>query len=163
MKLEREHKIYQAIPMLLFVLFALLLMGLTTMGAKAYQHLEAQSERIFDQTTFEDYIRTKVRSTDAVDGVRVGTYGDSAALYLRDSDLEGEECYETVLYYYDGSLMELYKEACTDIAPGTGTKILSCSDYTVEKISDQEIRCGLMVDGSWQYVTVAVRSGVAEE
>lgn len=147
------------IPLLLFLVMAILLMSQTAMGAGIYARSQEKESKYFEETTFSDYIRTKIGAVNKEGSVRIGHIGKRDALFLQDDSENGE--YETVLYVYKGSLMEQYGPSSGDISMKAGSRILDAEDLRLSKSDDHCIRCSLKQKGTWQdtYVFVTGKIG----
>lgn len=116
---ETKHHMDGLLMLLLFGVFAVCVLIVLLTGAKAYRGLTDRDRAAYDRRTCVQYIATKVRQGDAMGGVTVEPFGDTAALCLRDPD-----GFITRLYGHDGWLMELYTFADAELEPQDGEKVM---------------------------------------
>lgn len=138
-------------PVFLYIVFMLMMIAVTIGAARSYKAISASSDQVFDETVFSDYIRNKVRTADEVGGITIrnddGTLnkvGDPPASYLMIGSPDSEVA--TFIYSYDGKLMELTKNKSEVIKSSSGNEILSGSDFTVENVSDDLIKCSMKIN-----------------
>ena len=128
-----------------------MLVSLVT-GAGVYKQVQDRTEAAAAERTGLAYITTKIHSHDAEDSVRIGTFGGGDALYLLES-IDGLT-YETILYVYNGWLMELFCEQGWELKPEAGQQIAEAQSLTVSE------RDGLLllsyVDGNGQSGTADI-------
>ena len=155
---EKRHAIRTIWPILFFLLFAIVLIGLTYEGARGYEHMQESSQQRFTETTAMDYLKTKVREADGEGRVKIGTYLGQDALILKDGD-----GYETILYCYDGTLRELYKAEDTELSLSSGSEILALDSFTVEKYNEKALSFTVEYQGEVTQAYILVKSGVTED
>ena len=130
---------------------AAMLISLVT-GAGVYRQVQERTEAAAAERLGIAYITAKLHSHDTEDSIRAGTFGDGDAVYLLES-MDGLT-YETILYVYNGWLMELFSEQGWELKPEAGQQIAEAQSLTV---SEQD---GLLrltyVDGNGQSGTAAV-------
>lgn len=141
-------------------LFALLAMGVTLMGTGVYRAVAGDADANSTQRTALSYVVNQIRRADA-GGVAVGTFGGADALRLTETGEDGS-VYVTLIYCFEGSLMELYMEEGTGLAPEDGMPLLELSslDLSVTENGGLDITAS---DGEHQWsVTLYPRTGVEE-
>ena len=141
-------------------LFALLAMGVTLMGTGVYRAVAGDADANSAQRTALSYVVNQIRRADA-GGVAVGTFGGADALRLTETGEDGS-VYVTLIYCFEGSLMELYMEEGTGLAPEDGMPLLELSslDLSVTENGGLDITAS---DGEHQWsVTLYPRTGVEE-
>ena len=114
------------IPLLIFALLAMLL---TTMGISVYRAVIDNSEQNYSRRMAVSYISNRVRRANRAGEVAVGTYGDGDALLL-GSEYGGVD-YVTKIYYYDGSIRELFCKADAEIDVNAGTALIAAKGFSV--------------------------------
>ena len=143
------------------VLAVTLLLSLAA-GAAVYRAVAVRVEESGQRRVGLAYIAAKVRGFDQAGAVRAGTFGGQDALYLFQ-ELDGLT-YETILYVYDGYLMELFCEAGWELAPEDGQRIAPARALTVEAVGGGLLRLGYTgADGGEDSALLAVRSAGGEE
>lgn len=111
-------------------LFAVLCMGLALLSSGAYRAVAAAAQENYTHRTALSYLVNQVRRADEQGGVALGTFGDSDALRLTEW-VDGT-AYETLIYCYDGQLMELYVERGYEFGPSAGNAILPLDSLTLD-------------------------------
>ena len=114
-----KHHIDGFIALLLFVVFAVCVLAVLLTGADAYRRLTRRDNAAYDRRTCVQYVATRVRQADTLDGVSVEDFGGTACLALRDGD------YVTRVYCYDGWLMELYCAGGSELDPEDGERVMA--------------------------------------
>lgn len=141
-------------------LFALLAMGVTLLGTGVYRAVAGDADANSTQRTALSYVVNQIRRADA-GGVAVGTFGGADALRLTETSEDGS-VYVTLIYCFEGSLMELYMEEGTGLAPEDGMPLLELSslDLSVSETGGLDITAS---DGAHRWsVTLYPRTGVEE-
>jgi hypothetical protein len=140
----------------LSALFFLLAAAAALMSSGVYRSVAARGDSHFAHRTSLYYIENQIRAADTAGGIGVGRFGDGDALWLADGD------YCTVLYCYDGSLMELYMEKDLGLGPESGTAILPLEAMAVSAEAGL-LRLGVTTDAGehWQF-ELYPRGGVSE-
>ena len=142
-----RHHTDGLVGLLLFGVFAVCVLSVLLTGAKAYRRLTERDQAAYSRRTCVQYIATRVRQADDLNGVAVEPFGEAAALVLQENG-----GYATKVYWYDGYLMELYAAADADLAPEDGEKIMELQSLdfsledqllTVEVTSSQGVRDSL--------------------
>ena len=103
-------------------------------GAGVYSKIADGMEANYDFRTSSTYLFNKIHRSDIDGNIRLGSYGESDALLLLEEIDNVYYC--TYLYFYDGSLMEMFTRYGQDIAPAYGTKIMDLKDYSLKKLTD---------------------------
>ncbi len=124
MKIQKNH-LEGLIALLLFGVFAVCLLIVLLTGADAYNSLTAKDRIAYDNRVCGQYIATQVRQNDDMDSITVTDFGDGGALSLA-KEIEGTR-YVTLIYSYDGYLMELFCDENAQLAPEDGEKIMPIS------------------------------------
>jgi hypothetical protein len=159
---RRSAPLYAAAVLSLCAVFFLLAMGLTIMGSGVYRSVVSASDTDYTRRTALGYLVNQIRRGDVADGVSVGSFGGSDAVFLTQD--EAESRYTTCLYCYDGELRELYVESSLleEFTPSDGIAVLPLSSLSVrlsEGIVSIEVEDG---DGLRSSVAVAPRCGASE-
>ena len=137
--MKRGHTIDVLFGLLLFCLFAVLMLVVLMSGVGAYRGIEQSMQSHFDQRTALSYISAKVRHYDQAGCVTVEPFGDGDALCLLE-DIEGDT-YCTWIYVKDGRLMELFAEADSGLPPDsvvqTVDEIMKDSERVIAQYHDR--------------------------
>ena len=103
---SRSHQADSFFVMLLFFLFALTAFILVLIGVKQYKSTANAMNYNYEVRTATSYLREKVRQNDSDAAISVETINGTKALCLKNTI--NDIVYNTFIYYYDGSLRELY-------------------------------------------------------
>ena len=87
-------------------------------GVQVYRRVNDRVESAARMRISLSYIVGKLHGQDAAGSVRVGSFGGQDAIFL--SQTVNGTAYETILYVYDGMLMELLCEQGSELAPEDG-------------------------------------------
>lgn len=116
---EIKHHIDSLGALLLFGVFAVCILAVLLTGARAYRRLTQRDQRAYDRRTLLQYVATRVRQADSLDGVGVEEFLGTDALVLQEGD------YVTRVYCYEGYLMELYVSREDPLGPADGERIMA--------------------------------------
>lgn len=128
---KRESKITGLLVLTVFALFALCILMVLLTGAKGYEALVGRGEKTYEYRTVAQYLATRVRQSDAVDGIAVEDFGGCSALELWQ-EIDGE-AYVTRIYCHDGFLRELFTARSGSFSPEDGEKLVALAELTFEK------------------------------
>ena len=103
---SRSHQADSFFVMLLFFLFALTAFILVLIGVKQYKSTANAMNYNYEVRTVASYLREKVRQNDSDAAISVETINGTKALCLKNTI--NDIVYNTFIYYYGGSLRELY-------------------------------------------------------
>ena len=115
-----------AVTVVLCALFFLLAIGVVLLGSGVYRGTAAAADENFTHRTALGYLTNQIRRGDVEGGLSLGQFGDGDALFLRENG------YVTILYCYEGQLLELFAEEGLDLPPDGGMPILPLASLTVE-------------------------------
>ncbi len=114
------------IPLLIFALLAMLL---TAMGISVYESVVSGSNQNYSRRMAVSYIMNRVRRADRAGKVTVGKFGESEALLLSNTFNDKE--YVTKIYFYDGSICELFCPADAEIGENAGTALVPAKAFSI--------------------------------
>lgn len=135
---------------------ATLLLSLAT-GAVVYRRVADRVEKSAGDRVSLSYITAKIHSADASGQVAVKEYGEGDALFLYE-DFDGLT-YETILYIYEGQLMEMLCEQGWEQDPEFGEIITPIQAMEIEQPAPGLLRLSLTSEsGPAQIADVYVRS-----
>lgn len=155
--MKHRHLVDTAFAAALFGGFVGLALLVLLCGAGAYRGIEADTSSHYTERTCLSYLAEKIRHYDRAGGVAVGKFAGSDALLLRE-DIGGTE-YRTVIYWYDGMVMELFSEADAMLTPDSGTEILAAEEL---RITEEDGLIHLACTGSGgaaARLTLSLRAG----
>lgn len=120
----QSHSIQRVFPLVLFLVFGLCALLTVLIGGQAYQNISSRMEQDFSGATAVSYIAGKVRQNDRPGAVRV-VQREGQPVLLITEELE-ETRYETLIYWREGALWELFTEAESGLTLADGLAILDC-------------------------------------
>ncbi len=112
---------------MILLFFAFVSCGLFTVfaGGRVYENIGRRIKGQYTDNVALSYIANKVRQGDEKDMVRVIKTGDVSVLELEE-EWDGVD-YKRWIYYYDGSIRELFARPDTKLGPEDGIPVLECS------------------------------------
>ena len=144
-----KHQTDGLIALLLFGVFSVCILAVLLTGADAYRRLTSRDQAAFDRRTCLQYIATRVRQADRLDGMTAADFNGVEALVFDEGD-----GFVTRVYYYNGYIMELYAEEDLDLSLEAGEPI-TASDPLVFSLED-----GLLTVSSGEdRLILSLRSG----
>jgi hypothetical protein len=151
-----------AFVLALFTMFAVTAFLVVLIGAKQYQSTADSMNQNYEVRTAASYLEEKVRAGDSAGAVNATTLSGTPALAIQSE--EGGNIYTTYIYYYDGSLRELFVTDSSVFSLDSGQKIIELSDFYVESIRPGLIRATFAgTDGAAHQVFLAVHSASGKE
>ena len=124
----KKNRLEGLIVLLLTGVFAVCILLVLITGARTYKNLTERGRKSYANRSCAQYIVSKIRQSDRIDGIYTDTFRDSDALVLR-AEINGKE-YLTRIYEYDGYLMELFCEGTAELSPWDGEKIMKTGDLS---------------------------------
>lgn len=155
-----RHSIENLMALLLFGVFAASMLSVLLTGAGVYQRFIQRNERVYQARTGVQYLATRVRQADCLDGVAVEKFGDHDCLSFTER-IQGHD-YITRIYCYDGFLMELFTEADASFSPSSGEPILEVDDLQLTLL-DGLLTAVICDDAGTQELILSLRSGEVGE
>ena len=151
-----KHHIDGFIALLLFGVFAVCVLAVLLTGADAYRRLTRRDNAAYDRRTCVQYVATRVRQADTLDGVSVEDFGGTACLALRDGD------YVTRVYCYDGWLMELYCAGGSELDPEDGERVMAAQALDLSLEDGMLTIAATDAQGTESTLLLSLRSGEGE-
>ena len=153
-----QHHMDGLIALLLFGVFAACVLAVLLTGASAYRRLVQRDQTAYERRTCAQYIATRVRQADSLDGVSVCELNGLPALALSSGD-----GYLTQVYCYDGHLMELYAAEDAGLAPEDGEPIMEAGGMELS-LEDGLLTVTLTgPDGAENTLRLSLRGGEGED
>lgn len=121
MKTKSLHSMDTVFVLLLFAVFVITALFITSSGALAYKNAVNQMETRFNKQTCISYITAKVRSNNDGGKISVGQLNGINALCITDTF--GDEEYITYIYQCDGMVREMFCAAELILDPATGSAL----------------------------------------
>lgn len=103
---NKKHTVDSVFALVLFVLFAITALFVTSSGALAYKNISETMEQRFDKSTCVSYITAKIRGNNDRDNISVEDFCGKSALCIRQ-DIN-DSVYITYIYHHDGAVRELF-------------------------------------------------------
>lgn len=125
-----KHSIDAVFSVLLFGLFALILLLLVLFSAEAYKISVNNLKENQNLHTAMTYVTTKVRQHDEANAIYPGTIENMTALCLNDQI--GDEIYTTYIYFDGLNLKELFTVPEASVSAALGTTIAELNDFQIE-------------------------------
>ena len=142
--------------MLTCVFGATLLLSLAA-GAGVYRRVEDRVDESSRTRVSLSYITAKIHACDQAGMVEAGSFGEGGAVFLYE-EIEGS-VYETILYVYDGDLMEMLCEKGWEMPPEFGEAVSPARALAVTEPQEGLLRLSLTeADGQVSSADVYVRS-----
>ena len=134
-KIDREtHRIDSIFIMLLFFLFALTAFVLIMIGVRQYKATANAMDYNYEIRTVTSYLREKTRQNSSNSSISIETIDGTNALCLKST--LNNTIYNTYIYYYDGSLREMYIQEGTPFTLNLGQQIVTISGFDMVKTDD---------------------------
>ena len=131
-KIDREtHRIDSIFIMLLFFLFALTAFVLIMIGVRQYKATANAMDYNYEIRTVTSYLREKTRQNSSNSSISIETIDGTNALCLKNT--LNNTIYNTYIYYYDGSLREMYIQEGTPFTLNLGQQIVTISGFDMDK------------------------------
>lgn len=116
--------------MVILGVFAISALLLLNVGVRVYKNIALSNSENFKLRTSLSYVATKVRQSDESGLIQYVEKEGVGVLSLMEKLEDGN--YETLIYYYDGSLRELYQEEGANLPLEIGTPIVEAADFRME-------------------------------
>ncbi|MDF2839061.1 MAG: hypothetical protein K0S60_764 [Evtepia sp.] len=155
---EKTNSIDTVFAASLLCVFAASVLMVLLLGTRIYNSMSSASDLAYQDRISMSYIAEKLRHADKTGAVYVGEFDGINAIYLETEDRE--TTYQTILYYYDGWLCELFCEKGSEFQKTDGTKITHA-----EAVHFSEAGSGLFdvevidLSGNTSHLTIYLRSG----
>ena len=156
-KSESSHTIDVIFVLTVACAFAASILMVLMLGVGVYGKIQESANKGWSDRVCLSYITAKVHSNDMAGQVEAGTFEDIPALYMYQ-EFDGVT-YNTVLYAYEGWLMELFCEKGL-LSPESGTPVLE-----IESVNFKNIKPNLLSveyldkDGNSGRAFINLRSG----
>ncbi|MCL2425905.1 MAG: DUF4860 domain-containing protein [Oscillospiraceae bacterium] len=108
--------------LIVFSVFAISVLMVLMLGASIYRNINEISTERQNEHTALAYIWTKTRNFDQADGMSVGDFNGVSALLI-DENINGTH-FRTIIYNYDGWLLELFSDASLEFSLNDGVPVV---------------------------------------
>jgi hypothetical protein len=152
----RRHMTDILFALLVFSVFLISALMMILIGIRVYRNTAVRMTENFGVQTSISYVTTKIHQNDRKDAISVTGVGGTTALVIEEQF--EDTLYRTWIYYYDGSLREVFAPEGTEFEPESGTEIIDVAGFTIEQISDQLYQLtSIDTNGTQVSMTVATR------
>ncbi|MEA4987175.1 MAG: DUF4860 domain-containing protein [Anaerovorax sp.] len=142
--------------MLLFFTLAISALFTILFGAKVYENIGHRMDANFEKITPLAYVSNQIKQSDRFDSVFITTREGISVLKLSQT-YNGQE-YETLIYYQDGSLKELFTSVDSGLALDAGIEIMKTDGIFFEMISEN-LLCVKTGGTKGESILISLRSG----
>ncbi|NMC57061.1 MAG: DUF4860 domain-containing protein [Eubacteriaceae bacterium] len=129
---KQNHTVDTVFIITIFLVFVMSTFFVLATGANIYKNISNSINKRFNETTSLSYISNKILSYNERGRVYISKLDNIQALTLEQS-INSEE-YITMLYYYNGKLMELICKKNENFSEGDGIEILDISGLEFEYV-----------------------------
>lgn len=130
------HSVDLSFSLALFLLFTATGISLVLTGARIYRSTAAGMEETFTSETALSYVAEKIHQTDKSGAIELKNLSGFSDNTLVLHETIKNKTYDTYIYYYEGTLRELFIKSGTDISPEQGTVIVSLDSFSIEETED---------------------------
>jgi hypothetical protein len=116
------------------------------MGAKIYKSVSDNIDKRFNEITSISYISNKVRAYDETGRIYISKIDDIDALTLEQT-IENKD-YVTMLYCFNGKLMELDCLKGEKFSSGDGAEILDAKQLSMEYVGSNLLKITVVNDNA---------------
>jgi len=132
-KTVQNQKIDTVFVLIVFCVFAVSVLMVLMLGANTYKSITEMSREGQDDSTVLSYIWSKVKNGDTAGNVYVSDFHGQPALCIDEQ--YGQTLYQTVVYYYNGWVYELFSEPWLNLPPEGGAQIIRADDLSFETLN----------------------------
>lgn len=146
---ERKSPMNGMLLFLIYGMFALLSLFLVVIGAKVYRRVVAVGDENTSVRSSCLYVANKIRMNSGT--VSLEKREGIPVLVLSEASEAGE--YESLIYFYNGSLCENYQKAGQDFRPEAGERLAE-----IDQVVFEEEKPGLLLmrildyEGNWHNI-----------
>lgn len=132
---QRNGRVLKYICLLIVLgVFAVSALILVNAGVTVYKNIVLNNAANFKLRTSLSYVATRIRQSDTKGSIYLTDKEGTSVLTLEE-EIEGV-VYETLVYFYNGNLYELYQEKGTEYEFSTGVEVMELSGMEFEMVSD---------------------------
>jgi len=121
--MKKESKLTDLMALMVLLVFALCILLVLLTGTRVYQRLLDNGETSFTNRMSVRYITTRIHQAQSVS---LEDFEGCPALVLPE-EVDGER-YNTLVYWYDGFIRELYCIEGANLLPEDGEKVLEIQE-----------------------------------
>lgn len=154
MKNKSLHSMDTVFVLILFAVFVITALFISTSGALAYKNAVSQMETRFNRQTCISYITAKLRANNEAGKISIGELDGISALCITDTI--GDEKYVTYIYQCDGMVREMFCNAEISLDPNTGSALTEAK--ALEFSRDGNLFTVSLTDNDDNVITVYVNT-----
>lgn len=121
------------VGLLITLVFAAVMLFVLITGARFYQDIAAVMDEQFKERTCLGYIVASVRHHDEGGSISIVDFHGTEALLMQDE--LSDQIANTMIYYHDGYVYELYSLSNTQFELGDGFQLLQMDDLRFESLT----------------------------
>ncbi len=126
---SKSHRIDTLFPITLFLVLTLFALMVIVLAAKIYENTTENSHRNHQSRIALSYISEKIHQADEECIISINQFDTQDALTFKQT-YDGSN-YSTYIYYYSGSLRELFVKEGVDISLSDGKVILELQEFSM--------------------------------
>lgn len=153
---RREHAVEMLTTGILFLVFAALLLTIILFAGNGYAGISRGLEQTYGQRTILSYVANQLRQHDQANCVSVEERQGTSVLVLKEW-VDGQP-YDTMIYWKDGMVQELFAAEGADIPFSSGTQVLP-ADFLHFHQKNGQISVETGYEGKSVQSTYTLRSG----
>ena len=146
--MNKESKLTDLMALMVLLVFALCIMMVLLMGTRVYRQLLDKGAAAFTDRMSGRYLTTRVHQAESIS---VEDFEGCTALVI--PEVADGENYNTLVYWYDGYIRELYCVEGAQLYPEDGEKVLETEEMLLSEegglltaqVGDQQIRLSIPV------------------
>jgi hypothetical protein len=138
MKTKQGQKIDTIFVLMVFCVFAAMVLTVLTLGARIYKNTAALAREGYNGQTCLSYIWSKVKNEDEAGRIYVDDFNGAPALCFGE-EYDGET-YRTVIYLYNGRIYELFCGTGLSFPPEDGTPVIEAEVFSVKQLDNGLIK-----------------------
>lgn len=155
---KRTHTIDTIFVISLMLLFLISALSVIAIGASIYQKNVDTMSKNSSHRIATSYITEKIRQNDKEGSIGTREIFEKNALVISE-DINGT-IYNTYIYDYNGSLMELFaRDDLENFYPQSGQKIMDVKSFNAESVKKDLYRISIVLDdGTLDQIYITSRS-----
>lgn len=137
-KAFRGQSIDTVFVLIIFCIFAASVLAVLMLGGSIYKNMADISQDGYEERTCLSYVWTKVKNGDEAGKILLGDFDGQNVLLLKE-EYDGV-AYQTMIYYYDGWVRELFCEEGLNFAPEDGTPVIKTTSLSFTALENGLIK-----------------------
>ena len=155
--MKKNHQIDMLFVLLLYGMFTLLSLLMILIGTSVYKRSVSESDIRSNTRASLSYVANKIRAGDAAGMISLEKREGIELLVIREGS------FETLIYYYDGTLREDFSSAELNALreewkPEQGEKLVSVSSFSIKEEGGLFTLCSTDANGTESTLQVFLRT-----